>query len=98
MAIVTKQQILDAIRERFADDNSDETLALIENISDTIDDYENKTNDTTNWKDKFEQNDKAWREKYKARFFSAGDESEEEKEDEEKPVATTYDDLFKEEK
>lgn len=98
MAIVTKQQILDAIRERFADDNSDETLALIENISDTIDDYENKTNDTTNWKEKYDQNDKAWREKYKARFFSAGDEAEEEKEDEEKPVATSYDDLFKEEK
>lgn len=99
MAVVTKQRILEAIKERFGDDTSDETLALIEDVNDTLDDYENKTKDVTDWKTKYEDNDKAWREKYRARFYSATDEDEEEQEAEkETPKTYTYDELFKEDK
>lgn len=98
MAIVSKQQILDSIKERFGDDTSDETLTLIEDISDTLTDYETKTNDTTNWKTKYEENDKAWRKKYKDRFYSSKTDDEEDDEGgEEPPKNLTYDELFKEE-
>ena len=42
----------------------------------TITNYENMIADKTNWKQKFEENDKAWREKYKARFYSDADTKE----------------------
>ena len=99
MAIKTKQQILDTIKEHFPDDTSDSILSLIEDVTDTITDYENKTKDSTDWKKKYDENDKMWRDKYKSRFFSAKDDDEdgEDVEDDETPKALTYDDLFKEE-
>lgn len=98
MAVLTKQALLDKLNERFKDDTSDETLSLIEDVSDTLTDYDNKTSDTTDWKKKFDDNDKAWRDKYKARFFSAKeDEDEGDDKGEEPPKTLTYDELFKEE-
>ena len=32
--------------------------------------YDTKTKDSTEWKTKYEENDKAWREKYTNRFFN----------------------------
>lgn len=97
MAIVTKQKILEAIRERFGDDTSDETLSFIEDVNDTLEDYEKKTNDTTNWKEKYEQNDKQWREKYRSRFFEPTKQEDGDEDDDDKPQNLTYDNLFKEE-
>lgn len=96
MAIVTKQKILEAIRERFGEDTSDETLSLIEDVSDTLEDYEKKSNDTTNWKEKYEENDKQWREKYRARFFEPTKQEEVDDDDDDKPQNLTYENLFKE--
>lgn len=70
MAVKTKEEILSALQEKFANDNSDETLSFIEDISDTYDSMEKEIKDSGEWKSKFEQNDKEWREKYKERFFS----------------------------
>lgn len=100
MAILTQKEILEKLRARMGDDTSDETLALIEDVSDTLKDFETKTNDTTNWKKKFEDNDKAWRTKYRDRFFSAkeDDGGGEDDEDEEPQKTYTFDNLFKEEK
>lgn len=43
----------------------DESLSLIEDITDTINSYE----EAEDWKSKYEENDKEWREKYRARFM-----------------------------
>ena len=49
--VKTKEEIMAAIRERIGEDNGDSALELIENISDTIDDYENKIKgDGKDWK------------------------------------------------
>lgn len=74
MAIKTKDQLLTTLKERTTDDASDETLAFIEDMTDTLNDFEAKTKEQTDWKKKYEENDSAWREKYKERFFepSAG--------------------------
>lgn len=98
MAILTKQALLDKLKEHLKDDTSDETLSLIEDVSDTINDYDTKTADKTDWKDKYEKNDKEWRQRYRDRFFHTNDDEEDEGDGgEQPPKSLTYDNLFKEE-
>lgn len=95
--IKTKEEILEQIKTRLGEDTSDEALSFIEDITDTLTDYEAKTNDTTDWKQKYEDNDKQWRERYKERFFS-GETVEEEEEEQGLPEPPlSFDDLFKKE-
>lgn len=101
MAVVTKDELLEKIKARLGEDTSDEAIALVEDITDTIGDYEEKTKDNTLWQKKYEENDKAWRQKYKDRFFGKSDENNDDlglKGDDEKPKTLSFDDLFKEEK
>ena len=104
MAIKSKTEILENIKAILGDNTDDNSLAIIEDINDTIDDYENKTKDETKWKEKYEQNDKEWREKYRDRFYKGTKIKEEPIDDdeifeeEEKPKKLTYENLFTEEK
>lgn len=94
MAILSKDQILQKLKAQIGDDTKDETLQFIEDVTDTFDDLDNKSKDTTNWKEKYEENDKNWRTKYRERFFKApAKEKEKESEDDEE-----YDDDFSEDK
>lgn len=101
MAIRTREEIMDMINKRIGEDDSDETLAFLEDVTDTFNDLESKSiGDSEDWKTKYEENDTAWRKKYRDRFFNK--EVEEDKiedtkdiEIEEKPK--TFEDLFKEE-
>lgn len=108
--IKTKEEILKAIKDRIGDDTSDETIAFLEDITDTLNDYDNKTKDNTDWKTKYEENDKEWRNKYRDRFFN-GDVKEELKNEEIKKQTdgseddeddehemTSFDELFSTEK
>lgn len=70
MSVKTREEILNNLNAIIGENTSDEALALIEDVTDTFEDLENKTNDSTNWKEKYETNDKEWREKYRQRFFS----------------------------
>lgn len=101
MSVRSKDEILDILREKFTGDETDSAINIIEDISDTFDDYNTRLNDSTNWQEKYEQNDAEWRQRYKDRFFNSG--SEDEQEDEylkpktrefEKPK--TFEELFKE--
>lgn len=96
MAIRTKEELLTMIRDNVPE--SDTLVTIIEDVSDTIDDYESR-NDGENWKEKYEENDKEWREKYISRFFNP-DMTEEKpvepvEETEKIDDVKTYDDLFK---
>ena len=90
MAVLTKEQMLERIKQRIGEDTSDDALKLIEDVSDTINDYETKTKDTTDWE-----------KKYKDRFFNApakDEKDDSESDDEEsKENKLTYENLFKEE-
>ena len=102
MAVRSIAEILESVQTRLGEDTSDEALAFVEDITDTLNDFENKTKDEEDWKKKYEENDASWRKKYKDRFFGGGKPSEEEiekefeddEEDEEKTVKT-FEDLFK---
>lgn len=98
MAIKTKDEILASIKEKFADDSSDETIGFIEDISDTLSDYETRANgDGTDWKAEAKRIDNEWREKYKARFFSGSVNEPEDPDPEfDEPKPMKFEDLFKE--
>lgn len=97
MAVKTREEILESLRGRFGEEPTDDDIAMLEDITDTFTDFEEKTSDATNWKNKYEENDKAWKKKYSDRFFSKGDgnndNSGDSDEPEDKPMKT-FDDLF----
>lgn len=95
--IRSKDELISMISQRIGEDNSDEAITLLEDISDTFTDFESKTADTTNWKEKYEENDKEWRDRYKERFMN-GDAPQDEPfiEEVEEPKRYSFDDLFKE--
>lgn len=102
MAVITKEEILEKLKTKLGDDTSDETLGLIEDISDTFSDIETRLSDNTDWKKKYEENDKEWREKYRDRFFNPDKnddkvgigEDEVTSAETETELATTFDELF----
>lgn len=97
MAVRTREEILNSVRTHFGEDTSNETLALVEDITDTITDFENKAkNDGTNWKQKYEDNDAAWRKKYRDRFFSGGLEEDDDEPEPPKKKNYSFENLFKE--
>lgn len=96
MAVKTMEEILESLRGRFGDEPTDDDIAMLEDITDTFTDFEEKTSDITNWKNKYEENDKAWKKKYSDRFFSKDDGKvyPVEPEDLDDKPMKTFDDLF----
>lgn len=66
----SKDEILEYLKGKMGDEPDDESIAFLEDVTDTISDYEAKVADTEDWKSKYETNDKEWRKKYTERFFS----------------------------
>lgn len=93
MAVRTKDELLGIIKERFGEDTTDETISFVEDITDTLNDYDNKN--SVNWEQKYKDNDEKWRKKYRDRFFNSSEQdAEDDEEEQEKPL--TYENLFKE--
>lgn len=110
MAILNKDDFMKRIKEKVGDDTSDEALAFMEDMTDTFNDLESKStsNGTEDWKAKYNELDKSWREKYKARFFdsettppeepkgASSPEDDKRTKEEERAKEVDYDDLFTE--
>jgi hypothetical protein len=95
MAIVSKEDLIKRLSEKFGDDNSDEVIQLTEDLSDTLNDFDSRINDTEDWKTKFEENDASWRKKYKDRFLDSSDNEEEiHEQSEDENTIVTFNDLF----
>lgn len=97
MAIKTRDELMAQISARIGDDTSDDAIALIEDVTDTLADLETRANgDGTDWKAEAERIDKEWRDKYISRFTtgeSADASNTNNVQVEEKKY--TYDELFK---
>ena len=96
MAVKTREEILKSLRDRFGEEPTNEDISMLEDITDTFKDFEEKTSDATNWKNKYEENDKAWKKKYSDRFFSKDDDknNKDEPEGPDDKQMKTFDDLF----
>lgn len=94
MAKLTKNELIEKVRKYVGDRTDDETIEIIEDISDSID-----SSDADEWKQKFEENDKMWRDKYISRFLEKKEDELDtptEHEEEEKEY-NSFKDLFEEE-
>lgn len=77
MAVKTREEILAEVRARVGEQTDDETIAFLEDITDTLSDLETKAKGGgTDWKTKYEENDGEWRKKYTERFYSSDPNSE----------------------
>lgn len=77
MAVKTREEILAEVKARVADQTDDETIAFLEDVTDTLSDLETKAKgDGTDWKAKYKENDAEWRKKYTERFYSSDPNSE----------------------
>ena len=69
--VKTKEELLSSINAVVGVETDDNTLALIEDISDTYDDLTSKAKgDGKDWKAEAEKIDREWRQKYHDRFFN----------------------------
>ena len=101
MAVVSKEILLERIRGMTNGESaeSDESLSLLEDLSDTFEDLTAQVSQAGDYKKKYEENDAEWRKRYRDRFFSSsGDEGSPGKDDppEEPETKVTYESLFKE--
>lgn len=94
MARLSKDELIEKIKKYVGDRTDDETIEIIEDISDSID-----STDADEWKQKYQENDKMWRERYISRFLEKKEDELDtptEHEDEEKEY-NSFEDLFEEE-
>ena len=94
MAKLSKDELIEKVKKYVGDKTDDETIEIIEDISDSID-----SSDADEWKQKFEENDKMWRDKYISRFLEKKEDEQvppTEHEEEEKEY-NSFEDLFEEE-
>lgn len=96
MAIKTKDELIQSLNAVLGDNASDEALALMEDVSDTLDDKAAKG--AVDWEQKYRENDAAWRARYRDRFMGNQNDKEPDPIDPPDPDSRpTYLNLFKEE-
>ena len=92
--VKTKDEIMEEIRAYIGDRSDDQTIELIENISDTIDDYAAHGD----YDEKLMAVEAEWRRRYIDRFMNGGENKSDVEitEGEEKTEEITIDDLYTE--
>jgi len=98
MSVLTRDDFFNRIQEVAGTDTSDETLAFIEDMTDTYNELEGRANgDGVDWQQRYHELDESWKAKYKQRFFSGGGTTvvPQTPPPEEKPKDVDYEDLFK---
>lgn len=103
MAVLNKEEFMSRLKERIGEDTSDEAMTFIEDMTDTFNDMETRSsgNNDEQWQQKYDELDKSWREKYKARFFNSETNPADVKDEQEDDVkddaeVKTFADLFEE--
>ena len=101
--ILDRDKLLEKIRAYVGEDTSDNAISLIEDVTDTVTDYDTRSG--TDWEGKLKENDEMWRKRYMERFSqptgshdTSGNEVIKDNEDDVKTELenVTFDDLFKE--
>lgn len=92
MAIKTKQEVLDGLKKFIPDeDTSDDTLTFLKDVADTLD----AGADGAAWKQKAEDVEKKWKQKYKDAFYNPPGKPDSEPDPDSEPKHRSYEDLFK---
>lgn len=91
MPIMDRAAFAAKIQEWVGDRTDDETLEAVESVMNT---YDELSTGEDSWKEKYEENDKAWRKKYRDAFFSGAPEEEEREAHREEKADIKIEDLF----
>lgn len=92
MAIKTKQEVLDGLKKFIPnDDTSDDTLAFLQDVSDTLD----AGAENVDYRQQLEDNDKKWRQRYRDAFYNPPEKPDPESDPDPEPKHKSYADLFK---
>ena len=96
MAVKTREEILEELKVRIGEQTDDETIAFLEDVTDTLSDLETKAKgDGIDWKAKYEENDTEWRKKYTERFYSSDPNPDQEPpKPDDTPKPKTFEELF----
>lgn len=94
MPVLTREALLSKLNTFLGENPSDDGLSLLEDLTDTYDKIASE--DGVAWKRKFEENDAAWKQRYRDRFFNSDVQEPDTSPsvDDKKPL--TYEALFKE--
>ena len=98
--ILNKEDFINRVKERIGEDMTDDDISFLEDMTDTFEDLEERA-DTENWREKYDELDRTWRQKYIDRFNGKVESDDDFVEDQpgedeieyEKPK--TYEDLFR---
>ena len=70
MSTLNKEQFFNTLSSLIGDKNDENTIKALEDMTDTYNALEaGNVGDGIDWKQKYEDNDKAWRDKYRSRFM-----------------------------
>ena len=104
MAVLSRDEYFARLNERLGSDTSEESITFLEDMTDTYNDMEKRTNgDGVDWEQRYHDLDEAWKARYQHRFFNGGDSAvpgaagcgiAEEESDEYNPNNVTVDKLF----
>ena len=72
--VLNKDEFLASLKDKIGEDTSDESLKFLEDMTDTYDSLSKKAGGE-DWEAKYNELDKSWRDKYKARFFESSADS-----------------------
>ena len=100
MSVLSRDDFFNRVQAVAGTDTSDDTLAFIEDMTDTYNDLERQASgDGVDWEQRYHELDESWKAKYKQRFFSGGGSAripqEENTPQENRAEEISYDDLFK---
>lgn len=96
MAIKSITELIDSARTLIGENTSDEALGFMDDLSDTMNDFDTRSKDNVDWKSKYEENDATWRKRYADRFSGKTVEEPDESYELPDPPKKTYLDLFTE--
>ena len=77
MSVLNRDEFFERLQSLVGDDSSEDTLKTLEDFNDTYDSFSG-AGDSTDWKQKYEENDKMWSQRYRDRFFGKPDNDDEE--------------------
>lgn len=93
---LSREDFMKSIKDKIGEDNSDEAVTFLENMTDTFDEMEKEIKgDGVDWKAMYEKNDKEWRDKYTARFYQGSTQEDDIDDHKEPEPPKTFEELFK---
>lgn len=65
----TSEELMGSIRDYIGENHDDAAITLLEDMTDTLGDYNRRIQESGDWESKYRENDAQWRKRYSDRFY-----------------------------